>query len=303
MIRFVDCSAMTHDGTPCWACGSPATQTSKRFPPNELTECRVCGLLFTPQITAEAARDFYDDAYFDEYAGTDGSYASNDLQRAREARMRIEWVSSEAPPPGKLLEVGSASGYFLDAARRGGYETLGIEPSPRESASAIERFGVDVRTGTLDDVALPADAFDVICGWHVVEHVVEPLGAIQALSAALRPGGHMFFEVPNGASPLAKLMGTRWGQLGLPEHVSIFSPESMTALLGRAGLEVKAMNTVAVYRYFSPKLSLRPRSLVYRFGGSVLTATPPTGVHSTRCELLRVVAAPIKVAATATPVG
>lgn len=303
MIRFVDCSAMSQDAIPCWACGSSATQASKRFPPNELTECRDCGLLFTPQITVEAARDFYDDAYFDEYAGTEGSYASNDLQRAREARMRIEWVSSEAPPPGKLLEVGSASGYFLDAARRGGYETLGIEPSPRESASAVERFGVDVRTGTLDDVELPADEFDVICGWHVVEHVVEPLGAIQALSAALRPGGHMFFEVPNGASPLAKIMGTRWPQLGLPEHVSIFSPESMSALLGRAGLEVRAMNTVAVYRYFSPRLSMRPRSLVYRFGASVLTGTLPTGIHATRCELLRVVAAPVKVAATASPVG
>jgi SAM-dependent methyltransferase len=294
---------MRDDGIPCWACGSSATQTSDRFAPNQLTECRDCGLLFVPEITVDAARDFYDDAYFDEYAGTEGSYASNDAQRAREARMRIEWVASHAPPPGRLLEIGSASGYFLDAARRGGYEPLGVEPSPRESASAVERFGVEVRTGLLEDVDLPAEAFDIACGWHVIEHVVEPLSAISALRAALRPDGLLFLEVPNGASPLAKLMGTRWPQLGLPEHVSIFSPESMRALLSRAGLEIRAFDTIAVYRYFSLRLSMRPRSLVYRFGASVITRTLPTGIHATRCELLRVVAAPVKVAATASPVG
>jgi SAM-dependent methyltransferase len=293
---------MTQDGTPCWACGSSATQTSHRFPPHQLTECRDCGLLFAPQITADAARDFYDDAYFDEYAGT-GGYASDDAQRAREARMRIEWVSSQAPPPGRLLEVGSASGYFLDAAARGGYQPLGVEPSPRESATAVERFGVEVRTGLLEDVDLPEDAFDIACGWHVFEHVVEPLGALTALRAALRPDGLLFIEVPNGASPLARVMGTRWPQLGLPEHVSIFSPASMRALLIRAGFEVRAFETIASYRYWGQRIALRPRSLVYRFGSSVITRTLPHGLHPTRLELLRVIAAPVKVAARATPVG
>jgi SAM-dependent methyltransferase len=212
-------------------------------------------------------------------------------------------VASHAPPPGRLLEVGSASGYFLDAAARGGYQPLGVEPSPRESASAVERFGVEVRTGLLEDVDLPADAFDVACGWHVLEHVIEPLGAVSALRAALRPDGLLFLEVPNGASPLARVMGRRWPLLGLPEHVSIFSPDSMRALLRRGGFEVRAFDTISVYRYWGPRLALRPRSLVYRFGASVISRTLPHGLHPTRLELLRVVAAPVKVAATASPAG
>lgn len=292
---------MEDDGIACWACGSSATQTSDRFAPTLLTECRDCGLLFAPEVSASAARDFYDDDYFENYAG--GAYRANDAQRHHEARMRIDWVASHAPPPGRLLEVGSASGYFLDAAARAGYQPLGVEPSPRESASAVERFGVEVRTGFLDGVDLPHDAFDVACGWHVLEHVPEPLNAVMALRAALRPDGQLFLEVPNGASPVAHKMGLRWPQLGLPEHVSIFSPTSMSALLARAGFEVRALDTVAVYRYFRPRMAAHPRRLLGRLGVSVVSRTLPHGRHPTRHELLRVVAAPVTAAATAGPSG
>ena len=221
-----------------------------------------------------------------------------------EARMRIDWVASSCSAAWQAARGRLGVGLLPRRCRaRRGYQPLGVEPSPRESATAVERFGVEVRTGFLDHVELPEDAFDLACGWHVLEHVPEPLNARHGAARRAAPGRP---AVPRGAQrrqPARPQDGPRWPQLGLPEHVSIFSPASMRALLGRSGFEVSALDTVAQYSYFRPRLAWRPRVIAGRLGVSAVSRTLPHGRHPTRHEFLRVVAAPVKVAATASPVG
>jgi SAM-dependent methyltransferase len=272
----------------CWACGSASTAEARRFAPGRLTECRACGFVFAPQITATEVHDFYDDAYFDRYGGE--GYGAVPEQRRYESERRVRWISRFAPSPSRLLEIGSAAGYFLASARDRGYAVLGVEPAEREAQSARERFGVDVRTGFLGEVELPAATFDVACAWHVLEHIPQPLTALAQIRRVLAPGGALALEVPNAQSAIARMRGGKWTLLGLPEHVNQFGIDSLSAVLTRAGFEVLASETLATYAYFRPGFGRRPRQLAGRVAVSLASRTLPTGRHPTRHELLRVAA-------------
>jgi 2-polyprenyl-3-methyl-5-hydroxy-6-metoxy-1,4-benzoquinol methylase len=48
--------------------------------------------------------------------------------------------------------------------------------------------------------ALPRD-FDVVVLSHVLEHMLDPVGALRAVLGLLRPGGHLVLAVPNPVRP------------------------------------------------------------------------------------------------------
>ena len=270
----------------CWACGAPGARPGERFAPARLHECAACGLAFQADTTPAGVAGLYDDAYFAGYAGA--GY-EDDAQRAHEAARRVAWLRGFASPPGRLLELGSAAGHFLAAARAAGWDAAGIEPSAAEGERARDRLGVDVRTGTLEDHDL-APGLAAVVAWHVLEHIPQPLSTLERVRALLAPGGVVCLEVPNAQSTMARLRRGRWPLLGLPEHVSQFGPASLRALLERAGLRPVALDTIAVYRYFRARQSRDPRRIAGRLALSALSRTMPTGRHPTRHELLRAVA-------------
>ena len=51
--------------------------------------------------------------------------------------------------------------------------------------------GYEVILGTLEEATLPAEAFDVVVLYSVIEHVPDPLQALKIVHRALKPGGVM----------------------------------------------------------------------------------------------------------------
>jgi SAM-dependent methyltransferase len=184
-----------------------------------------------------------------------------------------------------LVEVGSATGHFLAAGRRAGFEVVGIEPATGMAAVARERFGVEVLEVPLEEADLGAGRFDVACAWHVLEHVPQPLEPLERILRSLRPGGWFLLEVPNAGSVRARREGPLWGQLDLAHHVAQYSPRSLRVLIERAGFQEVQLTTVpgAVYRRW-------PRALASYAKQSVVVRGWPAGEHPAKHELLRGVA-------------
>lgn len=210
-------------------------------------ECEACGLAFQPQ-RRESLEALYGSDYFAGY--DDGRpYVRAAEIRQLEARARVRFVRRFIQA-GRLFEIGSAAGHFLAAANAAGFDARGVELSAEMAALAHARNDVDVMTARIEDVDLEQRSFDVICGWHVLEHLPEPADVLGRLRAALRPGGFMLFEVPNYASVRARRDRTGWRYLDPLHHLGQYTPAAMRALLGGAGLTPVEIGTVpwAVYK-------------------------------------------------------
>jgi cyclopropane fatty-acyl-phospholipid synthase-like methyltransferase len=135
----------------------------------------------------------------------------------------------------KVLELGCGPGYMLEYLRsKGMRDVLGVDLSDEQVAAARAR-GVPAVVGDIHDVLdQHPQSFDLIVALDLVEHFTkDELFALSArLINALRPGGTLLIQTPNGA-------GLMPGRLmhGDLTHCTIFTPQSLQQWLTQAGFE------------------------------------------------------------------
>lgn len=141
--------------------------------------------------------------------------------------------------PGRALDVGCATGEFLQALQQRGWSVAGVEPNPAAAAHARERLGdAVVQVASLEEASLPAGSFDLITLWDVLEHVADPAAALKRLAGALRPGGILALGVPNLPAWDARLFGSAWVGWDAPRHLHLFPDAVLHDMLAAAGLSV-----------------------------------------------------------------
>ncbi len=214
---------------PCVCCGGELNHPG--WGPAGFGVCGRCGSGFLP----ETARP-YDAGYFDGSGGVD--YAASKRQFQWINHRRLDWLTPLAPRPGRLLEVGCALGFFLEAAEERGWTGFGVEISPFAAAKARERHGERVIEGVLEAAPAAWKDLDLACGFHVLEHVPDPAAMVSDLAGRLKPGGLIAWEVPDFGSRAARTGRESW-QYFLPgEHLNYFSLEGLKRLHKAAGMEL-----------------------------------------------------------------
>ena len=196
-----------------------------------IVQCTGCGLVMAnPQDSRTDLQAVYSHL-------ADEEYHQEAHNRSQTARKRMNWINKTCPP-GRLLDVGCATGIFLEEAGKFGWQLWGIEPSTWAVDQLRLRLpGAQVNVGFIESVTYPADAFELITLWDILEHVTEPALGLQTLHPWLVRGGYLFLNVPNIDSVSARLMGSRW-VLFLREHLWYFSPTTITSLLEKTGYRV-----------------------------------------------------------------
>jgi SAM-dependent methyltransferase len=219
-----------------------------------LFSCPHCGLVWLDPLPATGS--LYSDAYFDQY-----------YEKTREVRRAYfeARLDELALPPGRLLDVGSGLGIFIDAAAQRGWRAHGVEPY----AAARE----NVHRGTLDDAPFAAASFDLITFWDVLAHLPAPLAALRRARHLLAPEGTLVVKTPNRSRAhvavgrlLGPVKGTR-GWLHLPAQMFQFSPRSLRAMVEAAGFA--EMRVAAAEEAVPSRWSRSPRG-VRTFGEHLL---------------------------------
>lgn len=215
----------------CAACGGEPVIAA-----GGLLECRSCGLAFRTE------KKFHAPVYApgldaDIYAG-----AKKNLFNAALARL--------APLlPGRLLDIGCASGELLKAAAGRGWRAEGVEIEPLLAAKAAAA-GFKVHVTPVESCALEAGAYGAVTAFEVLSQSDSPEAAAREAYRLLRPGGLMYIREFNASFHMLlyrlELAGF-FGPLGARPavvHDFNFTPRALRALLERSGFkEVRIRNS------------------------------------------------------------
>jgi len=146
----------------------------------------------------------------------------------------------------RLLDVGSAHGWFLDAGRAAGLVVTGVEPDVGVSRTSTQR-GHRVLHGLFPQAVPPDERFDVISFHDTLEHFPDPGAAISSARRLLHPRGVLLVSLPSRlgifyrAAQVASFLGVdapleRLWQKGFPSpHLAYFAPEEFHAWVARHG--------------------------------------------------------------------
>jgi SAM-dependent methyltransferase len=194
-----------------------------------LCRCDSCDFIYAdPFISGDA--EFYDLAF------PDASYPGRkwEFDRTRQALRQCKFVEPS------LLEIGAGNGAFLKQLLEDGWPPANLQAFEVSSSgrTEIERIGVNCAAVDLRSVEL-SRTFDVVCMFQVLEHLDDYNGIFEVLERIVRPGGHLFIAIPNGA--WISLNESRHLLLDMPpNHLSRWSRISLSALASRFGWHLEA---------------------------------------------------------------
>ena len=225
-----------------------------------LCRCRACGFLFTQDFPAEAEMG--------RYYHTPGYIPHSDTRRGavntvyhwvrawmlgRKARL----VAREAHrTTGRLLDIGTGTGYFPHAMEQRGWQVTAVERDAGARAFAKERFGLDVLgDGALS--SLPDGAFDVVTLWHVMEHLEDLDGTWRQLRRLLDARGVLVVALPNCSSFDARRYGAAWAAYDVPRHLWHFTPYTIQRMGARHGFILAARHPMPFDAFYISMLTER----------------------------------------------
>ena len=180
---------------------------------------------------------------------------------------------------GSVLDVGCATGAYVEVLARAGHEAQGVDHSEALVAWAREHRAGAFDVG--DAYALPYenDAFDTVLALDLLEHVDDARALAEIVRVARR---RVIVAVP-ARTPAALLdAGLLFRHHEDPSHRRVYEQEGLASLLSDAGLEVGALEPVGAIDWNGLLLeSIRHRRrplerIAHRVIFKVLRHVPPT---------------------------
>lgn len=242
----------------CVLCGASRARPDKRFAnilglvqPYDVQRCGGCGLRWLSPRPSEAAyqRLYAYENYFDSSL-TPATYEDVARGRAAYFSKRVKKIERFIGNNGPLdiLDVGAATGMFVNEALIRGHRAAGIELSAGGREQARYNYGVELEGTRLEDLA-GEDDFDVIHMNHVFEHLPDPRQVLENCRRLLRPGGLLLIEVPqqidNDIERIKRLLGLKPPRFDLfsIHHTYFFNVHTLRALLESQDFRVASLST------------------------------------------------------------
>lgn len=227
-----------------------------------VVRCRTCSHVFCsplPQDLFARYQDVVDDEYLRQAEA-----------RRLTARACLALIRRHSPG-GTLLDVGCATGDFVDEAMAAGYQAEGLELSRWACAHARGR-GLMVHEERLEALARRRPgAYDIVTLWGVIEHFEKPHDEIRHIATVLKPGGILVVWTGDVDSITSRLLGRLWWYW-LGQHIQYFTAKSLARLCADAGLRHEADY---LYPFVVSEAVLKTALGRHRFGGALAAALKP----------------------------
>ena len=212
----------------------------------EIVECDDCHLLYTtPRPTPDVIGNYYkSENYFSHQENKKGFVpriyeAVKKVNIKRKFALATDGILLENDR--QMLEIGCGVGDFLHYAEQKGWHCYGAEPS--DDAVKILKLKSDAKVVKPEQIESFSDAsFDLICMWHVLEHVDNLKWQITQLKRLAKPHGRIVVAVPNYQSYDARFYHDKWAAYDVPRHLNHFSREFVFNQLNDSELILKSVH-------------------------------------------------------------
>ena len=198
---------------------------------DDIVQCPRCGLVSSiPTLDENEIIGNYEEVVDEQY-----------LREEESRRQLFSWfvdrLDGYVTPGRRLLEVGANMGLFLSVASNAGWQARGIEPSRWAVDQGRSRFGVDLNQGTIEGLADEGKTADVVVMLDVLEHLVDPLEGLRKVRETMQDEGLLVLSTVNVSGLHARVRGERWPWF-IRSHLHYFTPETLQAMLTRAGFKM-----------------------------------------------------------------
>ena len=247
----------------CPVCNSPSSEpflTCKDHTVSRETfnivKCIDCGFKYTnPRPELNVLGNYYKSEDYVSHSNTKKGFVNSTYQTVRKyTLMKKLQLISKYFKTGRVLDIGSGTGEFLNVCKNAKWETIGIEPSDDAREMAITNYDLDVRKE--EEIAnLEEGSFDVITMWHVLEHVPDLNTRIIDLKRLIKPNGIIIIAVPNCNSLDARIYKENWAAYDVPRHLYHFTPKDIESVFKRHGLKLFKTLPMVFDAYYVSMLS------------------------------------------------
>lgn len=257
----------------CNLCSKNSTKLLFRISGHNIVKCTNCGLIYiNPRLKEKSLHEIYKKEYYRNAEFKNSSTQSlfgydlyieekEDIVNTFKRRLR---VIEKYKKHGKLLDIGCATGFFLELAESRGWGAYGTDVSKFASEYAKRKLGLkNIFYGDLSKAKFKDEMFDAVTIFDVIEHLPDPKGTLKEINRILKNDGLIVVTTPNSGSLAAKILGKKWEEFRRArEHIYFFSADTLSNMLEKNGFEVLKIESAG--RYFSFKSAARRGKLYFK---------------------------------------
>ena len=202
---------------------------------DQVVRCKKCNLVFVnPRIRQEFIIKGYsegkDENFVSQVKGREATFSKS-------IKLIDRYYGKNSLKKGKILDIGTAAGSFLHAAKKDGWDVYGIEPNGWLCDWGKKHYRIDIKPGTIFDNRFKSSFFDVVTLWDVLEHTPDPKKVLDECGRLLKKDGLIAINYPDIGSWIAKLLGRRWVFL-LSVHLFYFDRKTIRKMLEKEGFDI-----------------------------------------------------------------
>ncbi len=214
---------------------------SEREATYNIVKCNNCGFIFlNPRPQLETLDQFYNVKGYDPFLSTDEKSSLRDkfYMALRNWNLNVKYnqIKQYKKESGKILDIGCATGEFLEKFQRYYWKCTGVEVADTARQVAKTR---NIKVFSSVHEVPDHEKFDLITLWHVLEHVHDLEETVKKIKTLLKPDGLLVIAVPNIESYDASQYNKDWVALDTPRHLYHFTEQSMARLFANNGMTIQ----------------------------------------------------------------
>jgi len=216
-----------------------------------LVKCKSCGLEYiNPRPTVDVISKYYNNNYFSQRTDRGyNNYFSDEIREEIERVMALNLkdlnffeYEDKLKETKRVLDIGSAAGYFVNYMKNRGWDSFGIDLS-EDCVSFAVKNNLEVICG--DYLTTKYDEkFNLITLWASIEHLHFPDRFLKKIYEDLETGGQIYISTcRQGGINFMKYFGENWRFYNFPEHLYFFSLKNIKKLLKINGFKMVSYHT------------------------------------------------------------